>query len=134
MVDIIKVLEKYVEQSELFKSFDYGEDIEMNINGDKLYPQLFMEEPMNILMDEADYFNYEFAILMMDYENKERLYKNDTINIQKIIDSIRDFVKFIESNGFIVSKPLGFITLRDFSSDQTCGIRIELGLKKLKKC
>ena len=131
---VIDILNKYILETPLFASFDYGLDIELNLNGDKIYPQMFLEEPFGMTLDEQDYFNYSFAVWMLDKEEHDINYKENTEKIEKFIQNVREFTDYLDNNGFLVSKPLDFITVRDFSGDVCRGLRLDMTVKYLKKC
>lgn len=118
-------------------TFDYGLDAELALNGDQTYPLLYLEEPILGTVDtDRGFHTLEFAILLLNKDrgnNNGTNYKDNTPWVDESIDEIKPLIAHLEANSYIVNST-SYVTLRDFGSDATSGIRIELSVIDAKKC
>jgi hypothetical protein len=119
-------------------NFDYGLDAELALNGDQAYPLMYLEEPIlgTVDIDKNLLHTLEFALLMLDKDtgnNDGVNYKDNTPKIDGCINALPGILKHLDDNRLIVQS-LSYVTLRDFGSDATSGIRVELSVIDYTKC
>ena len=111
-------------------NFNYGEQIELSLNGDQVYPLLYLEEPILGNLSTLGRYSFEFAVVFLNKQSE--IYKENTPILDEYISVLTDFKEHLEKVYTINN--LGFVTLRDYSSDSLTGIRIELNLTDNSRC
>lgn len=119
-------------KTDMFKSFDYGEQPDMNEAGDDLYPMLYLEEPILGSVDAQGDTTMEFSIMMLN-KDTEQGYKAHTAWVDSCIATLEELREYLTGLGYMVNT-ISFLTLRSYGSDVSSGIRIDLNLTDKFRC
>ena len=110
------------------KEFYYGTSFNVAVSPNTEYPIVFLETPYNINYDDNRRLkNYQFALLVLFKTKEDDIADNH--NAQSAAEDIGDAILSKIQNDYkqeILLSGIRALTLNEFSSDTTGGVRYEL--------